>query len=161
MSDNSTKWKPNDNHKNALSVIQRDNYDYKVIEMCGEVGIDPSCYYLWFKKPAFVEWWLAEEQRFWAIRLPHVRANLYRGATGEYTKGTPKPDGPLIKLYLERFDKDYTPRTKQEISGSIKHDIDIDAKRQIDLCTAAAKGFAKASTGEPGPTQVDDRSKES
>ena len=72
------------------------------------MGHDRSNWYKWQKLPGFQQWWYKTiEEELQGGILNKVHANLAKLAMTQR-------DSSIIKLFLERFDKQYKPTTKQE-----------------------------------------------
>lgn len=75
-----------------------------------EAGVDRSMVYRWRKNPAYIDWF--NEQVAIAMRadLPDIYKAIKRRA---------KRSHPDSKLYLERFDKDYSEKKKVEVESNV------------------------------------------
>lgn len=119
-----TEWEPSEAQRKLLTVLQSSDYELSISEACTAADVGRQTYYDWFDSPAFVQWWKAQAERHFVLRLPRVLANLAGGAVKEFEGGKnpdPKPDAGLIKIFLERFDRDYSPKHEidQHIDGQI------------------------------------------
>lgn len=77
------------------------------LQILSSFGNSKQNWYNWHKKEGFAEWWNKATEDFHAnIGLAGVYNAIYRRA-----KGNSPADA---KLYLERFDKEYKPGTKQD-----------------------------------------------
>ncbi len=115
MSDASalTSWQPSDLQQHVLSVFHAHGYDLTISDACKEAGISRVTYYEWHRHPEFSQWWEDEANRFFRLQLASVHVSTLRAATG-------RSEGSVVsgcKLFYERFDKDYCPKGRQELSG--------------------------------------------
>jgi len=115
MSDGSalTSWQPSDLQQHVLSVFHAHGYDLTISDACKEAGISRVTYYEWHRHPEFSQWWEDEANRFFRLQLASVHVSTLRAATG-------RSEGSVVsgcKLFYERFDKDYCPKGRQELSG--------------------------------------------
>ncbi len=111
-----TKWKPNANQRRVLKIFQDKEYAISVTDACRQAGLDRCAYYKWFERdPSFVAWWEAEHERFFTLGLNEIQAAIRRGAL----TGQGKSQTAAQKLYLERFDARYMPKSKTEIDGKL------------------------------------------
>jgi hypothetical protein len=78
-------------------------------------------------------WWIAEASKFFGRDLPKVLQNLRSGAAAVFDKDTPKPDSALVKLFLERFDADYKPKSASEITGANGGPLAVNLAGMSDL----------------------------
>lgn len=98
------------------------------------LGKHSSNWYKWLKKDGFINWWTkAIEEYHNRIGLANVHNALYINALGNSPTDR--------KTYLERFDKDYKPRTREERSfpGIAPPD---ETEKAIERSRARAKQFA-------------------
>ena len=65
----------------------------------------------WFRKVPFCDWFYGELDKYVRSDLSRVWKSVFLGATSG--------DIGAAKLYIERFDRDYKPTTKQEIAHSL------------------------------------------
>jgi len=114
MSDGSppTSWQPSENQRRVLSVFQGHDYDITVSDACREAVIDRTCYYDWHDNPEFSQWWKDQANHFLGLQLHDVYSKALVSARGGDVKGYLDR-----KLFLERFDRDYCPKGRQELSG--------------------------------------------
>ena len=118
-----TAWEPNDLQRRLLTVLQASDYELSVTDACVGAEISRRVYYDWFDHPEFVQWWRAQAERHFVLRLPRVLANLASGAVQEFAGGKnpdPKPDAALIKLFLERFDKEYAQKSQTTVTARVQ-----------------------------------------
>jgi len=67
----------------------------------------PTNWYNWLKKNGFMQWWnQAIEEYFTGHGLSEVHSAIYRRALGNSSQDA--------KIFLERFDKEYKPTTREE-----------------------------------------------
>ncbi len=114
---------PSENQLKVLTAIQDTDYSATTLDVCKRAGITPQAYYKWFRNEAFREWWQGELDRFFAFRRGRVVAAVYEAAISE----KPQPRGSTTdrRLFLERYDKGYMPRSKQEMvhRGTVPIDL--------------------------------------
>ncbi len=65
----------------------------------------------WFRRVPFLQWW--DEQI-----TKHLRGRIDRVWTAMYLQAI-NGDAAQAKLFIERFDREYKPTTKQEIAHSL------------------------------------------
>ena len=75
-----------------------------------EAGVDRSTVYQWRGKPEFVEWFNNE-----------VKADMYASLSDVWKNVLRRSDinSNDSKLFLERFDKDYSEKKKIDLEGNI------------------------------------------
>jgi len=108
-----TSWQPSNAQQHVLSVFHAHGYDITVSDACKESEISRVTYYEWHRHPEFSQWWEDEANRFFRLQLASVHVSTLRAATG-------RSEGSVVsgcKLFYERFDKDYCPKGRQELSG--------------------------------------------
>jgi hypothetical protein len=110
MTENAANWEPSENQKRVLAAAQDDGYEQTIEKMCDVAGINRRTYYRWFDDQGFLDWWQYEADKYFIRQLPRVqraavKASLEKGAPGSVADR---------KLVLERFDKGFAPRTRQE-----------------------------------------------
>jgi len=123
-----TKWKPTKNMRAALTYAQEHGYAYCKIKLCAEIGIDRSTYYGWFHNADFDRWWRNKWVGYFELRLSAIYGTALARAEGiSGAKGSTRD----AKLLIERFDKGYAPKTRQERTGetTLKTYINVDVPR--------------------------------
>jgi hypothetical protein len=130
-----TKFQPSDLQRKLLTVIQGHGYGCTVCDACTEAGIGRQTYYDWFRNEAFVAWWLAEQDRYFALRLGDVYVALTDAATAKTGAKDKKYNPAAIKLFLERFDADYAPQSRTDIT-TVGEKLGMDAVTDEELATA-------------------------
>lgn len=113
-----TAWKPSARHLSLLTAVQAGSYGDTVCELCAKNELPRRTYYDWMENADFRAWWEDRQERFWVQRLGKVREAMYRAAVAK----TPIGSHADRKLFLERFDKDYAPRSRQDQRTETKHD---------------------------------------
>ena len=130
MKNDMTNWTPTENQLKALKHAQEQRYDYSVTALCQAIGIARQSYYGWFETPEFSEWWINALERHFGQRL----GKWYQGLE---QIGTGASDGKAsaYKILLERFDKAYLPKTKQQVqhSGGVGVEVDLEHKTKEEL----------------------------
>ncbi len=118
-----TEFTPTDNMQKALEYLCSKDYDETVTGLCQAVGISRQAYYLWFDNPKFVNWWNGHRERHFGLSLGKVYTALLKAASHAAGKDDPKFNPQAMKLYLERFDTDYAPLRREEITQMSWPDI--------------------------------------
>jgi len=113
MSDNFTKFNPSEKQRSLLNAFKDADYVVTVTKACEVVGLARRTYYDWIDNPDFAEWWENQAKRYIALKLPQVWGNLAQAATGKFANGE-RPNVYAIKTFLERFDRDYKLKKKEE-----------------------------------------------
>lgn len=107
-------FSPSANQLAVLSAFQATDYRCSVLAACKEVGLTPQAYYRWFdENPGFPDWWKAETSAFFARQLGRVHGAALASALGDDIPGASDR-----KLMMERFDADYCPRGRSELTGA-------------------------------------------
>lgn len=75
-----------------------------------EAGVDRTTVYNWRKNPAYVDWFNAQVAFAMRADLPDIYKAIKRRAKRNY---------PDSKLYLERFDKDYSEKKKLDVEENV------------------------------------------
>ena len=110
MSEQLTKWTPSDNQLSAIKHMEENDYGVTIGALCELVGISTRAYYKWFNSPEFSQWWTDQVNRHFAQQIHRVHQATIASATG-HKQSYGSQDR---KLFYERFDKDYMPKTRQE-----------------------------------------------
>ncbi|HDZ20078.1 hypothetical protein LCGC14_0204560 [marine sediment metagenome] len=134
---NGTDFEPSEDQKKLLEVVQDSGYGMSVTAACATAGVARRTYYNWFDAPDFVAWWKDRYERHLAMQLPRIYHAMMESALGHNKDANPQ----AIKLTLERFDKGYTPRSKQQIQGAVEVTFE---ERLRKLQIAAAEEEARA-----------------
>ena len=140
---------PSENQLKVLTAIQDTEYSATVMDVCKRAGITSQAYYKWFQNEAFREWWQAELDRFFALRRSRVIAAIYQAAISE----KPQPRGSTTdrRLFLERYDKGYMPKSKRELEHRGPVPVDLSQMSQEELLRMAHACGVK----EPGEAPTD------
>ena len=138
MSNKQTDFKPSANQLKMLAVVQAADYGISVVAACTAAGIGRQTYYDWFDDSEFVTWWMAQQERHFALSLAQVYGAMRQSALGLNKDANPQ----TIKLMLERFDKAYVPRSKQEVQGTV--DISFEDRLERLRIAAAAEAQEEA-----------------
>lgn len=75
-----------------------------------EAGITPKTIYQWRKNSDFVEWFNRQVAKAMEADLPDIWKDVKRRAKRNYNDS---------KLYLERFDRDYSEKKKIDLGAEI------------------------------------------
>ncbi len=74
-----------------------------------EAGVDRTTVYGWRKKPGFVKWFNGMVAKAMEADLPDIWRDVKRRAKRNYNDS---------KLYLERFDRDYSEKKKIDLESN-------------------------------------------
>lgn len=96
----------------VAKYMRENGYDASITEACEACKIARRSYYDWFENPKFSKWWLEQANKHFELRLPKVQDALLRQAGDPKA---PKVDTAAAKLVLERFDKSYITRSRQDV----------------------------------------------
>ncbi len=107
-----TDWAPTPTQSRVLTHFQGLDYECTVVDGCAACDVGRRTFYDWFGKPEFAQWWNEQGERWAALQMGRVHGAMVRSATGTDVGGTPADR----KMFLERFDKGYAPRQRQELS---------------------------------------------
>lgn len=134
---NGTDFEPSEGQKKLLEVVQDSGYGMRVTVACATAGVARRTYYNWFDHADFVTWWTQQRERHFAMQMPRVHQAIIDAAIGVSNDANPR----MAKLAMERFDKGYTPRSKQQIQGAVEVTFE---ERLRKLQIAAAEEEARA-----------------
>ena len=175
-----SKFQPSENQLAVLQGFQALNYCGTVAQGCKPAGVNRDRWYKWHREcVGFSEWWQAEAGLWSARQLPSVYGAMLRSATGSVPQGQHSGNAKDREIFLNRFDKEFIPKSKKVIDARIEADVDQFEERKADLLAgyrrdAAERAAADApaapavSTGDastkgpadderrPGATAVDD-----
>lgn len=107
-----TDWAPTDIQVRVLKHFQGLDYDCTVIDGCAACEVGRRTFYDWFGKPEFARWWQEQAERWASLQMGRTYGAIVRSATGTDVGGSPADR----KMFLERFDKGYAPRRREELS---------------------------------------------
>ena len=140
-------WKPNDNQIKALEYVREKQYKHSVTALAEHLGLSRQAIYQWNECRQFVIWWGKRRNEFYATQLPSVYDHMFDRATGADAKGSVAD----AKLILERFDGDYTPRMRQEVTGAdgapVKTYVNVDVDRVTGKDSDGPEGAEEAEDG--------------
>lgn len=86
-----------------------DGNDISPTKVLEAMGKSKQNWYYWLKRAGFIKWFLNYQQNFYkTFGLANVHNSIYTHAI--------KDSPPDRKLYVERFDKEYKPKTEQQIA---------------------------------------------
>jgi len=140
-------WEPSDAQLRLLAAFQRYGYKIKTSAACTEAGVGLRTYYTWHDHPDFSAWWTERANHWFRLQLHRVHAATLSGATKQGAPGSPRDR----QIYYERFDRDYCPRQRQEISGEIEVTHGVDP---TELCQLAAEAMSARPAGQPDVAAV-------
>ena len=162
MSDSSlTKWQPSANNLAMLKIFQAADYDISVTAACEALGIARHSYYEWFDKPQFAQWWQDQAERFFTQQVGAVYARLLSGAKGAFDSQRARPMPAMVKLFLERFDKSYCPRSAKDVTSN--QDVNINLKSDAalqELCQSVIARGAEDDDGKRAMAEQGDSERE-
>ena len=107
-------WEPNSNQLTALRHAQERNFIFSIPELANLLDISRQAIHGWNDCPGYLKWWSQEREKFFKARLDKVYGASYERSVGDSDKGDTKD----AKLLMERFDQDYAPASRREISGA-------------------------------------------
>jgi hypothetical protein len=121
-----TRFNPTSEMQAALKAFQDADYGCTVEEGMTAAGMSRRTFYDWHEmQEGFSVWWNDRAEAHFAKRLPKIMKNLTRASEGEYSRADKKADAALIRLFLERFDKGFVPRSRQEITGKDGEELPV------------------------------------
>ncbi|GAF98584.1 unnamed protein product, partial [marine sediment metagenome] len=103
-----TDFEPSPKQRALIAALQADGYGGTVTEACRIAGICRDTYYDWMDDDAYCEWFQAQVDHYFALKRGDVMGAMVRSAKGESLPGASDR-----KLFLERYDRGYMPRTHQ------------------------------------------------
>jgi hypothetical protein len=107
----STEFAPNENQFRALTAFQDCDYGCSVTQGMSAAGLHRTTWYAWTRRANFCRWWRDQAERWAAIHLPQVYGAMIARATGQSEAGSTAAG----RLFLQRFDKHFAPRRRQDI----------------------------------------------
>lgn len=126
------EWHPTENQIKVLDFYQDSNYAATQKEMTEATEVSDTGFRNWFKTSAFVAWWNEHLDAFMGRQLPRVYAALVEEATGGNTTG--RSCAAAAKIILERWDKHYAPKVRQDINLSGELKIGVGSEKFDELC---------------------------
>ena len=108
-------FSPTEIQEAFVSKMRANGYNISYDTAAIGIGTTEATIYNWFKKPAFAEWFQGEAARHFAMKMPRVWAALYDSAISATGPTDSKYNPAAQKLALDRFDKDFVPKSKTEI----------------------------------------------
>ena len=127
-----TGFQPSPAQLAALKTWQDKDYDCTVAE--GMLGAERAreTWYAWMGLPEFASWWEAEARKHFMRLMPRIYAAMCKAATGK--GGLDLSRGAADrKTLLERFDKGFVPRSRQDITGDVGLSLDLTAMTEDEL----------------------------
>ena len=110
-----TKFIPSEDQLSFLRVFISSNKRF-ITELAKEAGVPRRTIYNWRENPAYVEWFNQEITKAMKAELPDVYRTL--------KVRTAKSD-TATKLFLERFDEDYSEKKKVNWEGNLNAQNEI------------------------------------
>ena len=148
-----TAWAPSAEQERLVAVFAAHDYDISVADACAEAEIARRTYYNWHDDPAFSAWWQFQSERHFRLELHRVHRATFQGATSRDAAGSPQAQ----KLFLERFDRNYCPASRQhtEISGGLGIDMLNMTPDELERYANATDDATPDATPGPGPVVSD------
>ncbi len=132
MADLLTDFKPSGTQQSLLGAFRNQDYDISVTDACKAAGITRETYYAWMRIEGFRDWWISEAERHFTLQKTQVFASIFGAATGKVT-GKPQGSPQDRKLYLERFDKDYMPKSRKDVNVGGGMGVDLKSMSTEEL----------------------------
>jgi len=144
-----TGYQPSDSQRAAATAFQAVNYNCTIEGGMSGAGLVRQTWYDWMDSPEFAAWWEAQAHKHFMRLLPRVYGAMHTAAVGEGDKNL-RGGASDRKTILERWDKGFVPRSRQEVDqqGTITLDLttmteetletlahavrDVDAQRVLD-----------------------------
>jgi hypothetical protein len=114
---NPRKWQPTELQCRALTYVQEHGYNYRVRDLCRDVGLHYTTYYGWFDTEQFRAWWAGSVERWAVMHTARVYGAIFAGATNPDGKRRGSP--AMARLWLKRFDPGYAPRTRRDNNADL------------------------------------------
>ena len=109
-----TEFVPSEKQLSLLMAVHLAGYGGSIRTWCRAAGIHHGSYYRWVKSRDFRRWWIDQQEMFFVTALPQVCGALLHAATEMRAPGEPKVNIAAIKLFFERFDKDFIPHSQRD-----------------------------------------------
>ncbi len=128
MRQNSTEFEPSENQKAVLEAFRERDYVLSVTDACRTAGVHRSTFYLWFQDAGFRAWWNNEADRWATLQRPRIIGAMVAAATSPEigVRGSASDR----KLFLERYDEGYSPKSRRQVSGGL--DVDATFRNMTD-----------------------------
>jgi len=148
-----TKFEPTETQRNLLEVFKAEDYDVTVTDACKSVGISRETYYNWMEIGAFREWWMDRAEHHFTLLKTSIFSATHKAATSE--KSQPRGSSADRKLFLERFDKDYMPKSRKDINhaGAMPVKLEEMSTEELERMAHAAGLRDATETEYPDPSQ--------
>lgn len=140
------EWRPTVAQMAALEFCQDRDYGSNIRALAKAIGIHHASYYKWLKTPAFVEWWKERLDEHFTRQLPRVYAAMFKSATTG--KDVARNAAAAQKLFLQRFDKAYAPRSRRDVSLKGQMDVGLSDEKANRICDEVIARFAANAAGE-------------
>tara|TARA_Y100000310_G_C20225590_1_gene597756 strand:+ start:108 stop:605 length:498 start_codon:yes stop_codon:yes gene_type:complete len=101
------------------SAFRAKGYDVDIRDACRSAGVHHSSYYDWLDNPDYRDWHDDKVERHFTQATAGIYRAIHKAAGKTYARGDATYNTAAQKLYLERFDKRYAPRTNVEHSGKV------------------------------------------
>ena len=135
-----TDFTPSKKQLSLLMAAQKASYGGGVRAWCRTAEIHHGSYYRWIEDPNFRRWWMAEAEKFFCLRLPRIYGALFDAATRPRKRKDAQIDVAAAKLVLERYDKGFVPRTRQDhvVAAGVLDLTDLTEAELSRACKATA-----------------------
>ena len=154
-----TDFQPNENQKSILEAFHEGKYVVSVSDACKAVGISRNAYYLWFQDEGFCQWWNKESDRWAAMQRCRIVGAIVGAATSGETSRDTKGSTADRKLFLERYDAGYMPKSRKELEhhGSVPIDLSQMSQEELERMAHAAGVKDEAPPSTPPPLTDSER----
>jgi hypothetical protein len=130
MVTNSGKFTPDTEQLAFMEVMRASGYEMLIAPACEKAALainavtDRKCtqetirqhyYGRWMDDPAFMEWYNDQVSAWTLAQTSRIQAAIVRSATDPEASGDPRAQ----KLFLERFDPKYCPKTQADVRQTI------------------------------------------
>jgi len=135
-----TDFQPSENQKSILEAFHEGKYVVSVSDACKAVGISRNAYYLWFQDEGFCQWWNKESDRWAAMQRCRIVGAIVGAATSGDASRDTKGSTADRKLFLERYDAGYMPKSRKELEhhGSVPIDLSQMSQEELERMAHAA-----------------------
>ena len=106
-----TQFNPTENQERVINAYEASDCMCNVSELCKAGGISRPTFYAWLDDPDFRAYWEDRREKRAVLAVGVADRGMRASAAGK----NKDVNVAACKLILERFDKNYAPRAKQEI----------------------------------------------
>ncbi len=147
------EWHPTENQMDALAYCQKRDYNYKITLMAKSLEMDDHTFRKWFDGPAFVSWWNEQTEKYMARQIPRIMSAMIDEATGKKKSG--RSGAAAARLILDRYDKQFIPKSQTEINVKGRIDVEHSSKQFDQLCDEITRRHAALPASErPAETRI-------